>query len=282
MQQADQIAASIGNLWGQGYCRMYAGPAYHDLGEPGKAIRVMQECLSLSSQAGFLAPNMITQSDLAVVYAELGAYQQGLACANSAFEAMTAWGGNWEHYSIYSKLLLLVFSGQIEQARSLTHRAIELRQEMFRYSESELLILIGLCECSLAQQDFQAVLEYAGQLEPFLQEGVNVVGPAILFWQAAALRGLGQLKEARSRMLESIQSAQELGQRRLLWRAQRGLAQIEARHGDASAAARCWAESAEVIRYIADRIDDPSLHAAFLNRLEVREVLDEAAKEIAN
>jgi tetratricopeptide (TPR) repeat protein len=279
MREADRIAASIGNLWGQAYCRMYAGLAYFDQGEPGTAIEVMNECLRLGKEAGFMAPALITQSDLAVVYCELGAFEQALAHAESSLKALANFGGHWEHYPLYALVIACSLSGRIEQARSWVEKIHEVHRKVAQGSDSEMLVLIGLTVFSLVEERFEDALECCRQFQKFDQTGIKCIASTIALWQATALSELDRVEEAYDRMLESVQLAEHFDQRRVLWQAWRGLAQIEAKRGDASAASRAKERSAEHIRYIADRIGDPVLRETFLNKPEVSEVLAQMPAE---
>ena len=79
--KAHEISRSIGNLWGQSYSRMKLGLVYWEMGQIDLALATMMDVLELSERAGFWAPQYLTRSDLARLYAELGAAVRSLDLA---------------------------------------------------------------------------------------------------------------------------------------------------------------------------------------------------------
>ncbi len=71
-REALDVAASIGNLWGQAYAAMNAYEIHLDRGEVGTAVTMMREAIDMGERAGFLAAQATSRATLAETYAYLG------------------------------------------------------------------------------------------------------------------------------------------------------------------------------------------------------------------
>ncbi len=99
--------------------------------------------------------------------------------------------------------------------------------------------------------------------------------PDVLHLQGQAMLRLGQESAARDRLLEARAEAEAIGSRWLLWQILFSLSQLET---DPTEAQRLRRQAEEIIKYIADHIDDLELRASFLDLPDVQAIV-ESGKE---
>ena len=55
-----QISKEIDNLWGQSYSRFMVGDAYWERGQPDLALEMMEHCLRVGEEAGFMPAQILS------------------------------------------------------------------------------------------------------------------------------------------------------------------------------------------------------------------------------
>src|SRR5512144_123758 len=147
-----------------------------------------------------------------------------------------------------------------------------------RGSGNFLMGLLGRVRCQLALEHGQAD-EGLRSAEQFLalarevQEGRDL--PELLYWRGQALQALGQLEAARASLEEARALAQPAPMRRILWRIDLALAELEAQAGRTAEVAASRRSAHAHIPYPADHAGSPELRASFLARPAVRAALDQ-------
>jgi tetratricopeptide (TPR) repeat protein len=272
-EKAQSIGAEIENLWGQAYSRMFIGLVFLEQGEIQKAIRVMQECLALSKKAGFLAPEIFVNAQLAMVYGELGAFELALQYTEKSFQAMERFSGYWHIYYLNSLAHVYINAGELEKARPIVQQLIEKQGDLAEPGMFNLMCLQILMRFSFADGQYEQTLIFANHLLGFPPKGIQVRHSEAKFWKAKALNALNQVEEALGLFREASQEAEAHSQRLVLWQALAGIAQMEQTRGDSQEADRYRERSAQVIRWIADQIGDLPLRESFLNKPDVHDVL---------
>ncbi|MEJ2737394.1 MAG: AAA family ATPase [Anaerolineae bacterium] len=259
--EALEISQSIDNLWGQSYSLWSVGDAFRARGEYSRAIEVSEECTRLGKLAGFIAAQTYTPLRLALVYADLGAWDQ----ARKLVQEALALSRTELPIQVVQALGVLahieIGQGRLTEAQ----RAID-EARGNPYQESWLVfvlpVLVAETELALRREEPARALAVTEDLIGRLREyGMRSLLPEALYLQGKALLGLGQEEAARERFLKARAEAESLGARRLLWRILADLGRLES---DPARAQELEREARQVIETIASQIDRQDLQKSFL------------------
>jgi tetratricopeptide (TPR) repeat protein len=254
---------------------MYLVNVYHELGETGRAIQVMEECLRLAEQAQFVAPLVNTRAELGKIYASMGLLERGRELVNQAMEYAGQYTPPWFPWVLTEQAQLHILLGEFREADLELERARRAIQTVDPIGLTAAVIPMVRSQLALAQKDYPRVLAEVDELEPYRVIGVRTYLPDVEYRRGKALFGLGRVGEAREVLNAARREAETLGSRRTLWPILKALGDVERVAGDLQSASRHWHASAEIVEYISARIDDEELKAAFLRLPEVQEVYRE-------
>ena len=112
--EALELSQSIGNLWGQSYCQMFAGRVFVERGDIARGIEIAEESIRLSISAGFIPPQVMARADLGLIHAQLGGIAQGLALARQAHEIAERSLALFDTYSLAIIARIHLFNGEAE------------------------------------------------------------------------------------------------------------------------------------------------------------------------
>jgi hypothetical protein len=132
-----------------------------------------------------------------------------------------------------------------------------------RHHETQALLRSG--KERQAREDVRRLGERVGQNRRFRLVHLRML--AVLGkWDGDVEGSIGHLREA-----EAL--AEEMGLPGELWQIRAALGELHEASGDEERAERSFLRAAETLRWLADRIEDPTLRANFLGTLPVRRVL---------
>jgi hypothetical protein len=127
-------------------------------------------------------------------------------------------------------------------------------------------------EFALRQGDGERALTVTEALLTDLRQfGMRSPMPDVLYLQGQAMLRLGQESAARDRLVEARAEAEAIGSRWLLWQILFTLSQLET---DPTEAQRLRRKAEEIIKYIADHIDDLELRTSFLDLPDVQAIVE--------
>jgi tetratricopeptide (TPR) repeat protein len=280
--EAYELTASIRNWWGMAFSRMTVGLAYWDRGEAGQAIALLQDALRNAERAGFNVPLFSSNAFLAAIYGSLGAEAQARAVLAQVPQQPAMLVKSFRPLHAALEIALPLDAGDLGRAAAAAEvagPALEGEQSYYmRGSGNFLMGLLGSIRCQLALAHGQPD-EGLRSAEQFLalarevQEGRDL--PELLYWRGQALQALGQIEAARASLEEARALAQPAPLRRILWRIDLALAELEAQAGRTSEAAALRRSARDHITYIADHAGSPELRASFLARAAVQAALDQ-------
>jgi len=274
-EEALKIGRRIGNAWSQAYAQMYLGNVYHEIGQTGRAIQVMQECLGLAEEAQFVAPLVNTCAELGKIYASMGLLDRGRELVEQAMEIAGQYTMPWFPWVLTERAQYLILAGDFAGAEEDLARAGEAIRGEDRIGVTGAVIPLVRSELALLKKEYEQVLKLVQELEPYRSMGIRTYIADLDYRHGQALFGLGRVEEARRVLSAAAALAQELGSRRILWRILKALGDVERVRGDLKQASRHWHASAEIVDYISAGLDDEELKAAFLNLPQVRAVYRE-------
>jgi adenylate cyclase len=269
-EEAFEISESIDNTWGKSYRLWKLGLVFAEWGEWSRALNAMQECIRLGELAGFMPSQTYTRADLAALYGELGATARGKEVVRLALSA----GESHKHLTDRGPILAVQASLYLRDGdlAAATEAIEEAKASPYLDTWRVYAIPVRLTDAELALalgEYHRAAREMECLLVDLRQFGTRAQVPYALYLLGKALAELGKPKEARERWLEACSHAEAMGSQRVLWRILYALSQIEP---DPTVAERRGARAGQVVRSIADHIDDSELRESFLCAPDVRAV----------
>jgi tetratricopeptide (TPR) repeat protein len=228
----------------------------------GNAIRLAEECLRQAEASGYIVALALNRTELAEVFMDLGQYERAEAEARLALD----WAR--EHIPVFTFMVQAVLAQIMVEANRLEAGTAELDAivpeavpPMFWITEpiqrAQTRLALARRQpgaLALAQSHLQALR--AGGLLLFVPESLAVVG--------RAHRQAEDLENARAAYVEALAEAESIGLRRLTWRIQQALAEIETARGNAEEAARRAAAAVALVNQIAATLPDGALRQSFL------------------
>ncbi|MCB0001488.1 MAG: hypothetical protein KDI07_07590 [Anaerolineae bacterium] len=272
--EAYAISVRIGNEWGQSFSRMLVGMVHLDLGNLGQALAAMDTSLEKAEESGFSIPRAMVPPQKALLLTLLGDYAGARAVLRPVLTGEAGALPESMEFAFAAYIEILLAEGNVEEASEWLASF-----DMDSYEQANLgFIVMGVgtvIRYFLATGQAKLALETSDSHVATLREfGLRAVWPEGLLLQARALDALGRTDEAGRSLEEARQSAETLGNRRVLWEIQAALAE---RANDRDEATRLWREADAVVAYLADRAPSPGLRASFLVRPSVERIRSMAA-----
>lgn len=274
--EAIRIGESIGNLWSQSYGRFIWGMALLEQGELGEARTVMEACIQLGDQAGFVMPAVGIRAILGWMVARLGDRPLGLQLARQALAEAHARLPNWHSWPAGVLARLLVLEGDLAEAeKTIQAGYVGVNRENYT-TFSAIVLPMAESELARARGDHAQAVKVMDDLiaglrrknfRPYLAEA--------LYLKSEALLAQDRVDEAYPILVEAQTHGEALGERWNGWRIVLSLSKLEAKRGNLAAAQARHRQARDMVVYLAEQIREPELRAAFLNQPEVRAVLAE-------
>ncbi|UCG25584.1 MAG: tetratricopeptide repeat protein, partial [Chloroflexota bacterium] len=260
-----QISLEIENIWGQSYSRFAIGQLYWQRGEPDKAIETMTESIRLGELAGFLVAPLFVGSNLALVYANLGAFDQAIPLARRSVADRRALIPYYESAAISILGQVLLLAGETEQAAAVFDELKAIKTSMEPLLES--YVEEGKCRLSLAQQDPEQAAKNARQLSDLMRRmDGRLVLPTALLLQGQTLLAGGQLEQAGDILAQARAEAEEMSLAWPLWQILLASAEVEHALGEAEQAEKNRERAREIFEGIAQSLSEDELRLSFLSR----------------
>lgn len=268
--EARGISESIGNLWGQSYSRWEVGDISWEHGDIGRAIETMEACMRFGEQAGFVAPLVGVQSNLAMLYGEMGSLERGMEYASRALEKAEHELEGWLRWPLSALIRLFIWQGDLDKAGVMLERTAGTLSEGF--FAIGVLTAVAKGELALAKRDFPLAVSVAdNELARQNQMGARVYRPDLLMVKANALLKQNEFSSGKQTLEQARLVAEAIGSRRMLWRILSALSQVEEAEGNQVEAAGLRAQAREIVQSIADHTP-PDLRSEFLKLPDVQAV----------
>lgn len=274
--EANEISRAIGNLWGQSFSRLAAGPIYWHLGDLKRAVESLDLGIRLGEEAGFPGSLLIGGTYLALIRCDMGQYGMALEVAQSATSA-------FEQYPSMQGLVLAALViiharlGQLDQARIHLEAA-----DALGGSESLVEILLGEARIRLALSagDYNLSETLAMERVDRLREiGIRAQMTSALMALGQARLGLGDLDGAADSLASALSDARQLQNRQLIWRILAAQSEVAEKQQDREGVERLRAEAWQEAQYIAGRAADAEMRQSFLSLPAVRALADMKSRE---
>ena len=276
-----EVSESIGNIWGKTASLMSIGPVLIERGELGKGLRLMEDALPLSEQANFMGPTVVLRSILAYFYASVGDIDTAFVIAEAGLAKADQVSGT-RPFALNSVAHLRLLTGDTAGAEQAMEEAYKEQSLESQDSESGFFgifsifyALIG-SEIALNREDYKRALTITDQTLARMKEtGMRSLVADVLHVKARALLKTGRTDEGREALEEAAALARDIGARRSLWPVLDSLRRIELEADNAAASETLRQEAKEVVEYIAEHADRPSLRSSFLALGPVRAIMED-------
>jgi len=250
-EEGVRLSREIGNEWNEAFAQTWVGEAYMELGEIEAAERVMTAAITVGARA-FLPALLLTRSDLARLYTDLGDAARGIELSEMALQV----GQRFPPMRPIAASALAhacIATGELERARQALAdipRLVEMdTNPMFAVDGVR-----GRFELALAEKDFAGALSICENLRAYAERTIlRQYLSQVMLAQAQALRGLERWDEA-ARVLEQARAlAEEINARWSLWQILATFSQFESERGDVEKANLFRTQARELIESIAAR-----------------------------
>jgi tetratricopeptide (TPR) repeat protein len=260
--EAYEISRRINNSWGEAYSLSQLSQLAWFRAEYETAIRQGEECLRQAHVAGYIVALALNRTELAQMFADLGQWTRAEAEARLALD----WAR--EHIPVFTLMVqavlaqILVDSGRPEAASALLETVVPQDvPPMFWISEP---IQRARTRLALARHEPGALELAQSHLSALRSGGLRLLVPQAQAEVALAHQQAGDLEAANAAYAEALASAEAIGLRRLTWRIQQSLAEVETQRGNPAEAARHAAAAAALVNEIAAALPTESLRQSFL------------------
>jgi DNA-binding SARP family transcriptional activator len=266
-QEALRMNQEIESLWGQSYSQYKLGSVHWERGRIDLALAVMENCLHLARLSGFGVPQVVTQADVAMLYAELGDMARATEAARLALMHGETQGLLLLPYALGALAQVQIGQGNLDEAAAILARA-ELDSDSAANNVYNAPAWVARALLSLQRQDYTRAVEEARRLGC---HSVSAHRPTALLIEAQALLALAERSAAHACLVEARRAAEAIGSRRTLWRVLHLLGET---HPERAEGERLLRRAKRLVCTIAGYIPSADLRAGFLATPEVRSLMD--------
>jgi tetratricopeptide (TPR) repeat protein len=276
LSQATLLYEQAGDVPGQVRSLNEKGVAYGSSGQFDKAIEVFKISLKLAQQMNRQDRYIITVNNLGECYRHLYAFDQAIAYHEEALQLAQEGRLLYVEADIYRNIGLSMRElGRISEALEYLRRALEISEETDNL-DMKLHTLYGLSLTETLNGEMEAAAKHS-QLLYDIADANNLKGHKArsLYAQGFVAQHHGYPNSAEELWHRALFLAHETDRRTLLWHIHVGLAEVADNEGLALVHYRI---AGEVLRQIADPIDDKELRDIFLNAPPIKSILDKTSE----
>lgn len=273
-QEILRISQSIGHVWTQIIGLFYAGDAYTQQGEYGRAFKNIYQGLGLAENAGIVAYTDIAQGKLLLLYLESGAQELAEPLAEDLYHNRDRLVFGFASFILSTIARLRMLTGDLQQAEKIIREAYLDAGSGDHWLYFVTSVQTAEAYLMLAQaRPEQALKSLANLVERIRRTRTRHFLPEPLLVQGKALTALNDPDRAGELLREARAVAAKIGQRRVLWQILAALVEIEAQQGNSGKARIYRQEARSIVEYIADHNASDELRSSFLSMPAVKSLL---------
>jgi tetratricopeptide (TPR) repeat protein len=271
-EEARQISASIGNLWGQSYSNGVYSFSCMQLGLVDQAIQAAEQSVQLGDQVGFLDARYFVRSMLAFIYGSMGDPERGMEIARISIDVAREYGSAYSALPQAILAQLYLMHGDIDQGRAYLEQSRAGFESHMIDSPAPILILLADGYFTLAERNYDRTIATMDQLDHMMRGiGSMPFTSEMLLLKSRALKAKGRTDEARA-LLEQARVAGE-DVRRTLWEVLADLSQVEKERGNLDQAQALRTQARAVVEFVAEHTP-ADLREKFLKLPNVHAVVE--------
>ncbi len=263
-EEGVRLSRSISNYWGESYNLGTLGTLHVERGNVSEGMQMIRDSMLLAEQANFLAVDASASAILSFFYSQFGDMASAFRIARPLLNEK----GQSTLFPQLGELvhgLLYAAAGDFDRAAEYLDGTTFDSLPVESMSVYSAIIADNLAALAADRGNYDEALSITGRMIDHMRKmGQRIFLPDLLHRQGKLLLALERLNDAHEALLQARAEAETMRSRRSLWSILLSLADVEEQLGDSEAAEACRAEARDVVDYLADHMDDPALHAAFL------------------
>lgn len=267
-EEGKRISIAISNPWGLAFSDAALANVLLERGDYGGARDALENAIRVGKEKGFAGVQGIGGMFLALVYANVGAFDYGLEIAKNAFAKIEELLPIFRRAGLATVAYLHLLRGNPELA--------EPPLEESRITPETPLPLVYLAQILAEGEYGLAERDYAGmraRMQRFLDiqssKGMRTGVPDAMYFQARACAAEGQPEAARDLLERALAEADEIGSLRARLPILIALAETEKARGDLNAAEKYRLAAREMIQSIEANLPE-DLRQSFMNLWQVQ------------
>jgi tetratricopeptide (TPR) repeat protein len=277
--EAQALAGEIGNDWARAYSLMMTDRYFFVTGRFGRALTRAHAALKQGGKINFIAGLAMSNIVLATIFIELGRYEEALARASHALQALGGAHHPFADEALAVQAMVHVRRGDLSLAEEIlsTARFELLGDEGGRcLSIGSVPVKLAKAELDLAHGQLDQTHRNLEALESRLEaRGIRFYLPELLRMKGRTLMGMDEPEMAVSQLRKGRDLALTMGAKRELWHLQLALAEAEVMLGRTSVAEKIWRQAGGVVKGLAESLDGyPELQDSFYRQPAVKRVLE--------
>lgn len=263
-QEGVRLSREIGNEWNEAFAQTWVGEAYIELGEIETAEHVMLAAIELGARA-FPPTLVMTRSDLARLYTDLGDAPRGIALAELALRIADERFPPMRPVATSALVHAYLGEGMLERARAIEPDPTNLldldTNPMFAADG-----IRGQIELALAEEDYPRALSWCESFREFCKGStLQQFVPELLMARAQSFQKLGEWDAAAEGLAEARAVAEDMNARWSLWQIFAAQSRLEHARGNLENAKVFRAQARALIDEIATRTPE-KYRASFMRR----------------
>ncbi len=272
--ESHRITGEIGNLWGQSYSLLNSYHVQASMGNYGRALAEMRECIESADASGFMIPLAATRADMGALYANLGAVERGAELAAEGLAIAERVNALAVPLVMASVAEVALLDGRLDDAQAAIDRSMTgVLPGLLAFSaaanaeiqKGRLAAIRGHHDDAIGVADH--VLGWLRPLE------VRPYESDALLLKGTSLAALSRLDEAEAALAEGRAAADELGFAPIGWQIDMALSRLASEAGDATRASALRERAKVLVEGIAATLEEDDLRASFLALPEVEAAL---------
>lgn len=264
--QSVKLSREINNAWGEAFAQTWIGGAFIEKGEIEQALRVMDAAIALGDT--FPPTLILTRSDLARLYGDLGRIETGIELAQQAVAAAQNRFPAMRPESVGALAHLYVLQGDLSHARQVVGNPLDELEA--NPSPFEISPAFAQVELLLAEGNYERATDGGARLVEHLKRSqVRQYEPVAQLLYARALGASGKFDQAAEVLEQARTLAETIGARFSLWQILAASADLERQRSNRALAQSLRAQARAQVEYIAERTP-ADLRQSFLNTPPVR------------
>ena len=273
-EEAIRLSRSIGNKWIQSVAPYYMGSSLLEQGQAGRALEYHHRGLRIAEEESIIFFKYVGYTRLLLLYRSLGAWDRGEPLAEALHRDREQLLYGFYSWGLTRAARLKLSQGKLSQAQQIHADSMQDvdDENAMLWLMTEVKVTAALIQLALGRPEL-ALAELDQIIERVRQAGIRNQMAELLLAQAQALASLGRLEQAVKELREAERVAAEIGQRRVLWRIQAMVAELETRRGNKAAAETVRRRAREIVAYIAEHAGDDKLRESFIALPEVQSLL---------
>lgn len=274
LSQATALYEQVGDVSGQVRSLNEKGVAYANGGQYDKAVDVFKISLKLAQQMNRQDRYIVTINNLGECYRHLYAFDQAITYHEEALGLAERGRLRYVEADIRRNLGLSFRElGRFDEALVYLRQALLICEETDNL-DMELHTLFGLALTEAVHDELETAVDHSQRLFD-KAEADNLLGhkARALYAQGIVAQKHGYPKGAEELWHRALFLAHETDRRTLLWQIHVGLAEVAENESLAKVHYRI---AGEVLRQIAEPIDDQNLRETFLNAPPIKRILEKS------